>query len=146
MNLKHGVHGEHGAGGRKPPNEITEAIIGAAIKVHRQLGPGLLESAYEACLAFELSRQAYGVERQKILGIRYDGIVIDEGYRIDLLINDTVVVELKAIARLEPVHEAQLLSYVRLAQKPVGLLINFHVSKLTDGIRRVINGPHRLSP
>jgi GxxExxY protein len=146
MNLEHGVHREHGGLGRKPPHEITEGIIGAAIKVHRQLGPGLLESAYEACLAFELDRRGFGVKRQKLLGIRYDGIVIDEGYRIDLLINDTVVVELKAIARLEPVHEAQLLSYVRLAQKPVGLLINFHVPRLADGVRRVVNGPHPLSP
>ena len=142
--MEHGDHGEHRAAERTP-NVITEATIGAAIKVHRQLGPGLLESAYEACLAFELSRQGYGVERQKILEIRYDGMVIDEGYRIDLLINDTVVVELKAIARLEPVHEAQLLSYVRLAQKPVGLLINFHVTRLVDGVRRVISGPHSLS-
>ena len=141
----HGAHGEHRSAAPSP-NVITEATIGAAIKVHRQLGPGLLESAYEACLAFELGRQGYRVERQKILGICYDGIVIDEGYRIDLLVNDTVVVELKAIARLEPVHEAQLLSYVRLAQKPVGLLINFHVPRLVDGVRRVVSGSHPLSP
>jgi GxxExxY protein len=146
MDFEHGVHGEHGGRRAKLPNEISEATIGAAIKVHRQLGPGLLESAYEACLAFELARQGYRVERQKILGITYDGLEIDEGYRIDLLVEETVIVELKAIARLDSVHEAQLLSYIRLARKPVGLLINFNVSRLTDGIRRVVHGPHRLSP
>ena len=128
------------------PNDITESIIGAAIKVHRQLGPGLLESAYEACLAFELVHRGHAVERQKILSITYDGIQIDEGYRIDLLVNNLIVVELKAISRLEPVHEAQLLSYVRLAKKPVGLLINFHVTRLIDGVRRIVNGPQRPTP
>ena len=130
----------------KPTNEITEAIIGAAMKVHTELGPGLLESAYEACLAFELARRGHRVERQKILGITYDELQIDEGYRIDLMVDETVVVELKAITRLEDVHEAQLLSYVRLAGKPVGLLINFHVRRLQDGVRRIVNGPHQLPP
>jgi len=128
------------------PNEITESIIGTSIKVHRQLGPGLLESAYEARLAFELARRGHAVERQKILSIKYDGLEIDEGYRIDLLVGDTIVVELKALSRLKPVHEAQLLSYVRLAQKSVGLLINFHVTRLTDGVRRIVHGPHSLTP
>lgn len=128
------------------PNRITKIVIGAAIKVHRALGPGLLESAYEACLAFELSRQGIDVERQKRLPIAYDGLEIDEGYWIDLLIDDTVVVELKAISRIGDIHEAQLLSYVRLARKPVGLLINFNVTRLSNGIRRVVNGSHRLPP
>lgn len=105
-----------------------------------------MESAYEACLAFELTRQQHTVERQKIVPIVCDGLQIDEGYRIDLLVDEMVVLELKAIARLEPVHEAQLLSYVRLARKPVGLLINFNVPRLADGIRRVVNGSHALPP
>jgi GxxExxY protein len=135
----------HG-GKMKKPNEITGGIIGAAIKVHRELGPGLLESAYEACLAFELVRGGHAIERQKRMPIAYDGLEIDEGYRIDLLVDNEVVVELKAVARLEEVHEAQLISYVRLAKKPVGLLINFNVPRLAEGVRRVVNGPYRLSP
>ena len=130
----------------KHPNEITEAIIGAAIKVHHELGPGLLESAYEACLAYELARQGQAVERQKRVPITYDGVEIEEGYRIDLLVDEIVVVGLKAIARLEEIHEAQLLSYVRLMKRPVGLLINFNVLRLVDGVRRVVNGPFGLSP
>jgi GxxExxY protein len=129
----------------KKPNQITARIIGAAIKVHRGLGPGLLESAYEACLAFELARRGHMIERQKRMPIAYDGLEIDEGYRIDLLVDNEIVVELKAVARLEDVHEAQLLSYVRLAKKSVGLLINFNVPRLAEGVRRVVNGPYRLS-
>jgi GxxExxY protein len=132
-------------GKTRKPNEISEVIIGAAIKVHRKLGPGLLESAYEACLAFELARRGHAIERQKRMPIAYDGLEIDEGYRIDLLVDGEIIVELKAVARLEDVHEAQLLSYVRLAKKPVGLLINFNVPRLAEGVRRVVNGPHRLS-
>ncbi len=128
------------------PNELTERIIGAAIRVHRELGPGLLESAYEACMAYELADGGLTVERQKLLPVTYRGLQLDEGYRLDLLVGDTVIVELKAVSRLDPIHEAQLLSYLRLAAKPVGLLINFHVSKLTDGVRRVVNGPHSLTP
>ena len=128
------------------PNELTEKIIGAAIRVHRELGPGLLESAYEACLAYELEDTGLKVERQKLLPVTYRGMQLDEGYRLDLLVADTIIVELKAISRLDPVHEAQLLSYMRLAGKPVGLLINFHVPKLTDGARRVVNGHHPLPP
>ena len=128
------------------PNEITEKIIGGAIRVHRELGPGLLESAYEACLAYELADAGLGVERQKILPVVYRGLRLDEGDRLDLLVEDTVIVELKAVSRLEAIHKAQLRSYLRLAQKPVGLLINFHVPKLTDGVHRVVNGPHPLAP
>ena len=129
----------------KKPNQITERIIGAAIKVHRELGPGLLESAYEACLAFELARRGHAIERQKRMRIAYDGLEIDEGYRIDLLVDNEIFVELKAVARLEDVHEAQLLSYVRLVKKSVGLPINFNVPRLSEGVRRVVNGPYRLS-
>lgn len=130
----------------KPPNEITERIIGCAIAVHRQLGPGLLESTYEACLAYELTKSGLVTERQKRLPIVYGGIEIEEGYRIDLLVENTVIVELKAVTKLEDIHEAQLLSYVRLAKLPVGLLINFHVMRLADGVRRVVNGSHALPP
>jgi len=142
--LEHGGHGEQGV--MQEPNRLTEAIIGAAMKVHSALGPGLLESAYEACLAIELQRSGFSVDRQKRLPINYDGLQVDEGYRIDLLVDATVIVELKAISRLEDIHEAQLLSYLRLANLPVGLLINFNVSRLKEGIRRIVNGPHRLSP
>jgi GxxExxY protein len=145
MLYEHGDHGAHG-GEMKRPNEITEAIIGGAIKVHRELSAGLLESAYEACLAFELVRSGHVIERQKRMPIAYDGLAIDEGYRIDLLVDNEIIVELKAVARLEDVHEAQLLSYVRLAKKPVGLLINFNVPRLAEGVRRVVNGPHQFSP
>ena len=128
------------------PNEITEKIIGGAIQVHRELWPGLLESAYEACLVYELASAGLKVERQKILPVMYRGLRLDEGYRLDLLVEETVIVELKAVSRLDDVHGAQLLSYLRLANKPVGLLINFHVAKLADGVRRVVNGPHSLAP
>jgi len=142
--LEHGGHGEQGV--MQEPNRLTEAIIGAAMKVHSALGPGLLESAYEACLAIELQRSGFSVDRQKRLPINYDGLQVDEGYRIDLLVDATVIVELKALSRLEDIHEPQLLSYLRLANLPVGLLINFNVSRLKEGIRRIVNGPHRLSP
>jgi len=128
------------------PNELTERIIGAAIQVHRELGPGLLESAYEACLAYELAEAGLRVERQKALPVKYRGMQLDEGYRLDHLVADTIIVELKAVSRFDPIHEAQLLSYLRLAAKPIGLLINFHVPKLTYGVRRVVNGPHALPP
>lgn len=128
------------------PNDIKEKIIGGAIRVHRELGPGLIESAYKAFLAYELADAGLKVERQKTLPVMYRGLRLDEGYRLDLLVEDTVIFELKAVSRLDDIHEAQLLSYLLLAQKLVGLLINFHVSKLTDGVRRVVNGPHYLTP
>jgi len=121
-------------------NDITQAIIGAAIDVHRELGPGLLESAYEACLAYELIQRGFKIERQKEIPIRYREVTLDCGYRIDLLVEDKVVVEVKAIESLHPVHEAQLLSYLRLSGHKVGLLINFNVTVLKTGIRRVVNG------
>lgn len=107
--------------------------------VHRELGPGLLESAYEACLAYELAQQGLSVERQKALPVRYGDVSLDCGYRIDLLVEGCVVVELKAIDALAPIHTAQMVSYLRLSGCKVGLLINFNVKVLRDGIRRVVN-------
>ena len=118
---------------------ITRDIISAAITVHRELGPGLLESTYEACLAYELAQMGHKVERQKPVPIIYREVQLECGYRLDLLVDDEVVVELKAIETLLPVHAAQLLSHLRLAKKRVGLLINFNVQMLKRGIRRVVN-------
>ncbi len=117
-------------------NELTEAIIGAAIAVHRELGPGLLESTYEACLVYELIDRGFRVERQKELPVIYRGVKIECGYRLDLIVEDKVVIELKAVDSVLPIHEAQLLSYLKLSGKRVGLLINFNVTQLIKGIRR----------
>ncbi len=115
---------------------VTEAVIGAAIRVHQVLGPGLLESAYEACLAFELNRRGVKCQRQVALPVVYDDIKIDCGYRIDLVVEDAVVVEIKAVEELHAIHEAQLHTYLRLSALRVGLLINFNVKRLRDGITR----------
>ena len=120
-------------------NRITEGIIGAAIEVHRDLGPGLLESAYETCLAFELVERGLKVEQQKPLPVVYREVKLDCGYRLDLLVEEAVIVEVKAVDRLAPIHKAQLLSYLRLSGCKVGLLVNFNVKVLKDGIRRVVN-------
>ncbi len=119
--------------------DITADIIGAAINVHKELGPGMLESAYEVCLHHELSNCGRTALRQVELPIVYQDKQLDAGYRIDLLVEETVIVELKAVETLEPIHEAQLMTYLRLSGKRVGLLINFNVLKLRDGIvRRVL--------
>lgn len=119
--------------------ELTELIIGAAMEVHRLLGPGCLESTYEACLRHELQLRGIGAVKQVRLPIVYKGLTLEEGYRIDLLVADTVVVELKCVDTILPVHEAQLLSYLKLSGKKVGLIINFNVPALKDGIvRRVL--------
>lgn len=118
-------------------NEITGQIIDSAMKVHTVLGPGLLESAYEACLAHELRKRGFTVEVQRGLPIEYDGVLLDVGYRIDLLVEDTVIVEVKAVNEVHPIHHAQLLSYLKLSKKKIGLLINFHVVRLKDGIKRM---------
>jgi len=119
-------------------DELTEKVIGAAIEVHRALGPGLLESAYQECLCRELSLRQIPYERQLILPVEYKGARLDCSYRLDLLVNSAVVVEIKAVAAIEPVHKAQLLTYMRLGGWRVGLLLNFHAPTLRDGIRRVV--------
>ncbi len=130
-------------------NEITGKILDAAIKVHTALGPGLLESAYEVCLAHELRQRGLNVQTQVILPIEYDGLKLDAGYRIDLLVEDKVIVELKAVEKMLPLYEAQILSYLRLRNMEVGLLINFNVMKLKDGFKRIVNNysgpPPRIS-
>ena len=122
-------------------NKLTEQIIGAAIHVHRTLGPGLLESAYEACLHQELVTRGMAVERQKPLPLSYGDIALDCVYRMDMVVEDAVVVEVKSVTKLDRVHEAQLLSYLKLSKKCVGLMINFNVNVLTEnGIKRRVNG------
>jgi GxxExxY protein len=118
--------------------ELTHKIIGAAIEVHRQLGPGLLESAYEECLARELSIRDLSFERQKPIPVIYKGVKLECGYRIDLLVEHRIVLELKAIEQFAPIHAAVVLTYLKLSGITVGLLINFHVAILKDGIRRYI--------
>lgn len=120
-------------------NTTSGVVVDSAIKVHSALGPGLLESAYHACLAHELRQRGVRVLTQVDLPVVYDGKRIDVGYRIDMLVEDSVVVELKTVKKLLRVHEAQLLSYLRLGGYRVGLLINFHVDRLKDGIRRMAN-------
>lgn len=117
-------------------NNITSQIIGAAIEVHRQLGPGLLESAYQECLCKELSLRGIPFEREKPLQLEYKGIELECGYRLDILVANLVVVEIKSIEAIAPVHEAQLITYLRLGGWKLGLLINFNVTVLKDGIRR----------
>jgi len=117
-------------------NEVSGAIIDAAMKVHTALGPGLLESAYEACLAHELRKRGLRVEVQLGLPVVYEEVRLEIGYRIDILVEDLVIVELKAVDQILPIHEAQLLSYLRLSGKRVGLLLNFNVPHLKDGIHR----------
>jgi GxxExxY protein len=121
-------------------NEITEAVIGAAIEVHRAIGPGLLESAYVQCLCYELNLRKLPFLLELPVPISYKGLKLDCGYRVDLLVAETVVVEVKAVERIAPVHEAQLLTYLRLGGWKVGLLINFNVSLLRDGIVRRVLG------
>jgi GxxExxY protein len=121
-------------------NELTQAIIGSAMKVHSALGPGLLENVYEACLAHELKKSGLRADAQVALPIVYDGIRIDLGYRLDLLVENLVIVELKAVETITDVHKAQLISYLKLSGKNVGLLVNFNVTHLRDGIRRFVSG------
>jgi GxxExxY protein len=120
-------------------DEISHRIIGAAIEVHRHLGRGLLESAYQSCLAFELKRLGLKLEEQKPLPVVYKEVKLDCGYRLDLVVEDEIIVEIKTIERLLPIHDAQLLSYLRLAKKRVGLLMNFHVPVLRNGLKRRVN-------
>jgi GxxExxY protein len=120
-------------------NDVTGQIVDAAMKVHTALGPGLLESTYEVCLAFELSKRGLRMQRQAELPVVYEGIRIEAGYRIDLLVEELVIVELKSVAEVIPLHEAQLLTYLKLSDRKVGLLINFNVAHLKDGIKRMVN-------
>jgi len=121
-------------------NELSHAIIGAAIEVHRRLGPGLLESAYRACLAYELRKRGFQVIEEQPVPVVYDDVKLECGFRADLIIDNSIVVELKAKSSIHPVDEAQVLSHLRLLKLRLGLLINFHEVKLVDGVRRVING------
>ncbi len=121
-------------------NEVSHHIITAAMKVHSALGPGLLESTYEACLAHELRKAGLKIEMQVGLPVIYDGIKLELGYRIDMLVNDLVVVELKSVEEISRVHVAQVLSYMKLSKKQLGLIINFNVLRLKDGIKRLVEG------
>jgi len=121
-------------------NDLTRAIIGAAIEVHRRLGPGLLESAYRACLAYELRKRGFDVVEEQPVPVIYDEVKLDCGFRADLLVNNLVVVELKAKSAIHPVDKAQTLSHLRLLNLRFGLLINFHEERLVDGVYRIVNG------
>ena len=120
-------------------NEISNIIIGCAINVHKQLGPGLLESAYQECLYYELIEKGLKVEKEKPMPIVYRNVKLDHGYRIDLLVENKVVIELKTVESLTDVHTAQVLTYLKLGNYKLGLLLNFHVSILKNGIKRLIN-------
>ena len=120
-------------------NEISGAVVDSAMKVHSALGPGLLESAYSICLTHELVKRGFRVHCEVPLPVVYDTVKLDVGYRLDLVVEDTVIVELKAVEALAPIHQAQIISYLKLSGKPIGLLINFHSLHLKDGIKRFVN-------
>lgn len=120
-------------------NDISGQIVDAAIKIHSALGPGLLESAYEACLMYELKKRGLIARNQVPLPVHYEEVLIEVGYRIDLLVGESVIVELKSVDQIAPIHKAQLLSYLKLSGKKVGLLINFNVELLKNGITRLVN-------
>lgn len=119
-------------------NQLTYEIIGAAYKVHSELGPGLLESAYEVCLEYELLKKGFKVERQKPLPVVYENVKLEAGYRIDLLVEDAVIVELKAVEEIAPIHQAQIMTYLKLSERKLGLLMNFNVADMKKGIKRII--------
>lgn len=125
---------------RKSLNELSGKVIGLCIEIHRELGPGLLESAYEECLGYELSKAGLSLERQKALPVVYKEVTLDCGYRLDFVINGLLILELKAVLELLPIHEAQLMTYLKLAKVPLGLLVNFNVPLLKDGVKRVTVG------
>ena len=128
-------------------DDITGAIIDTALKIHTDLGPGLLESVYEIVLSREIQKRGLQVERQKAISFEYEGILFDEGFRIDLLVEGKVIVEIKSVEKLAPVHGKQLLTYLRLMNLPVGLLINFGASTLKEGLKRIVNNlPPQASP
>jgi len=121
-------------------NEVAKVIVDCAYKVHTTLGPGLLESVYEAALAYELGKRGLEVERQRPLPVVYENVRLEEGFRADLVVSDLVIIELKSVEEVAPVHKKQLLTYLRLADKRLGLLINFGAAKIKDGISRIVNG------
>ncbi len=118
--------------------EVGTNVVEAAFRVHRALGPGLLESAYEVCMEHELKNMGCRVQRQAVLPVEYDGIQLDAGYRLDLLVDDAVIVELKAVNALADIHQAQMITYLRLSKKQLGYLINFNVKRLKDGLKRIV--------
>jgi GxxExxY protein len=120
-------------------NEISSKIIGAAIEVHKQLGPGLLESSYEICLAYELRNRGLEIRTQVALPIIYKEVTLEAGYRLDILVEKKVIIEIKAVEELSDIHLAQILTYLKLSQIKLGLLLNFNVSRMTDGLKRVVN-------
>ncbi len=120
-------------------NKLSSRIIGAAIEVHKALGPGLLESTYERCICHELSLGSLSLERQKPLAVRYKGINLDCGYRLDVVVENTIILELKSCEKIEPIHNAQLLTYLKLSGLNLGLLLNFNVTVMRDGIVRILN-------
>jgi GxxExxY protein len=124
---------------KKQITQMSYEIIGLAIKVHKHLGPGLLESIYEKCLTYELSKNGFKVESQKKVSIYYDEIEFDSDMRLDLLVNDCIILELKSVSQLLPIHEAQILSYMKLLKKPQGLLINFNSTRLTNSTKPLVN-------
>jgi GxxExxY protein len=133
--MLHGEDGEENLG----EVDLGERILGCAMKVHSALGPGLLESAYEVCLVHELSKAGLTVARQVALPVIYDDVELDAGFRIDLLVEDTVILEIKAVEKLLPVHTAQLLSYLKLSKRKMGYILNFNVVHMRDGIKRIVN-------
>ncbi|MBN2600730.1 MAG: GxxExxY protein [Candidatus Marinimicrobia bacterium] len=120
-------------------NEISKTVVNCAFKVHKSLGPGLLESAYEECLFYELKKEGLTVEKQKPLPLIYEEVKLDIGYRVDLLVNHKVIIEIKAVEALNDVHMAQILTYLKLSDCKLGLLINFNVALIKDGIKRIVN-------
>ena len=123
-----------------PLNDLSYRIIGAGVEVHRALGPGLLESTYRTCMVYELRDRRMNVVTEQMIPVRYKNLIMDGGYRVDLVVEDAVIVELKAVETVLPVHRAQVLSYLRLTNKPLGLLVNFNVAVLTSGVERIKNG------
>jgi GxxExxY protein len=121
--------------------ELARIAIDCGLHIHKELGPGLLESVYEMLLAERLSRSGYMVERQKLLPVEFDGLKLPEGYRVDLLVDGKLIIEVKSVERIAPVHSKQLLTYIRLARQPVGLLMNFGGATFREGLQRIVNGP-----
>lgn len=121
-------------------NEISKIVVNCAFKVHKELGPGLMESVYHKCLSYELIKSGLNIETEKTMAVNYYDVVLDSGYRLDIWIDKKVIIELKAVEYLNEVHLAQILTYLKLTDNKLGLLINFNVAKIKDGIKRVVNG------